>query len=156
MWRYMRPFTSLLYAPSPVVRRMGAFSLANLLQGPENRRLFVNEEGRGCQPLQCSAWCKDQETRQLARDAMSEVSLMFTFVSVRFAFSCFCCSRPIVMVLILHPYKRSAASIFVTVLIDLITCWSNLCRVAFKQQLCPLLMRRDTAAVPVRCRAFCN
>lgn len=73
VWRYMKPFTSLLYAPNPVVRCMGAFSLANLLQGPENRRLFVNEEGRGCHPLQCSTWCKDEETRQLAKDAMNQV-----------------------------------------------------------------------------------
>ncbi|XP_062510964.1 uncharacterized protein LOC134186900 isoform X2 [Corticium candelabrum] len=32
VWRYMHPFALLLYGRSPVVRRMGAFSMANLMK----------------------------------------------------------------------------------------------------------------------------
>ncbi|XP_062511075.1 uncharacterized protein LOC134186985 isoform X2 [Corticium candelabrum] len=73
VWRYMHPFASLLYGRSPVVRRMGAFSMANLMQGPENRLLLVHEEGESYPSLQCSTWCKDKETQTLAREAMKEV-----------------------------------------------------------------------------------
>ncbi|XP_065826069.1 uncharacterized protein [Oscarella lobularis] len=74
LWNSLKHFTALLYCPCPVVRRMGAFSLANLLQGAENRKVFKREEGgKSYDLIQCSSWCKDAKASELAKKAMKHV-----------------------------------------------------------------------------------
>eukprot|EP00118_Oscarella_pearsei_P013025 m.100107 g.100107 ORF g.100107 m.100107 type:complete len:100 (+) comp37084_c0_seq4:1446-1745(+) len=54
---------------------MGAFSLANLLQGAENRKLYSEEVGPNFGILQCTSWGRDDMTRKLAKKAMHYVYL---------------------------------------------------------------------------------
>ena len=78
----MRPFTALLYGIHPVLRRLGAFTLSCLLAGPDSRRIFEAEEGRGYDPIQCTAWCRDAKAKEYAVSAMNRVSSPLASCSV--------------------------------------------------------------------------
>lgn len=77
MWVSMKPFMRLLSGPNFVVRRMGAFALANLMMGIENRQLLLADVGRSYGMLQCSVWSHDEKISCLAKEAISHVSLVF-------------------------------------------------------------------------------
>ncbi|XP_065838312.1 uncharacterized protein [Oscarella lobularis] len=55
-WPRLTPFTSLLWCVHAEAREMGAFALANLCHGGENRDVVQREEGRSLGPIQLACW----------------------------------------------------------------------------------------------------
>ena len=83
IWPVFTPFTCLLQSQYPQVREMGAFALANLCQGDENRDTMRDEDNsNGFDLLHLTVTCGQNEgkdakmdkTYQLSMQALSYVS----------------------------------------------------------------------------------
>lgn len=75
VWRFIFPFSVLLRCQLPEVRIMGAFSLANLAQGSDNRDLLVAEEGASVPVLQCASHSHVKGVSDFAKEAMKPFHL---------------------------------------------------------------------------------
>ena len=73
VWRLMAPFTYLLKCPVAVVRKLGAFALANLCDGADNRDMLVEEEGTSVGPLQALCYSHDDGVRTQTQHAMQHI-----------------------------------------------------------------------------------
>lgn len=66
----MRFYAALLWSSHPSARHLGAFAMANLCKGEENRRIALSEE-HTVPDVVLFQWAKDAEVRELCRSAVA-------------------------------------------------------------------------------------